>query len=64
MRTFGRWLLANPVRLVEMCSGILLLGVATLVWESAASAAISYFLGALLLFLTLHACLNQGRSGR
>jgi len=64
VRAFGRWLVASPIRLAELCSGILLLGVATLAWENAASAAFFYFLGALLLFLTLYSYLNQGRPGR
>ena len=64
MRAFGRWLLASPIRLIEACSGLLLLGVATLWWENAGSAVLTYFFGALLLFLTLRAYLDQGRPGR
>ena len=64
MRAFGRWLLASPIQLIEAYGGILLLGAATLVWDSAGSAILMYFFGALLLFLTLHSYLKQDGSGR
>lgn len=64
MKLFGRWPLTKPIRLIEACGGLLLLGAATLWWENAGSAAYFYFLGALLPFLTLHSYLEQGRPGR
>ena len=64
MMAFGRWLLVSPIRIIEVCSGLLLLGVATLVWDSAAGAASTFFLGALLLFLTLYSYLKQEGSDR
>ena len=63
MRAFGRWLVASPIRIIEVCSGLLLLGVATLVWDSAAGAVSTFVLGSLLLFLTLYSYLKHGKPG-
>ena len=54
----------RPIRLVEVCAGILLIVVAALGSDDGRSLAFLYFLGALLLFLTLYSYLNGDRPRR
>lgn len=64
MKDFFGWLVRTPPRLVEAVSGVLLLLAALPFAEGGVPSITFYGLGALLLFLTLYAYLNQGRSDR
>ena len=65
MRAFFGWLVRSPIRLVEACFGVLLLTAALTFGRGGTTPSVFlYFFGALLLFLTLYAYLNQGGPGR
>ena len=60
MRDFVVWVVRSPVRLVEFLFGVLLLAAAFLFSEGGLPSISLYGFGALLLFLTLYAYLDQG----
>jgi hypothetical protein len=61
VRRFGSWLVRSPIRLLELCAGLVLLAAAALLADGRGAAAFLYFFGALLLFLTLYSYLTQER---
>ena len=63
MRIFATWLVSRPIRLIELCSAIVLLGAAALS-DTFGTAVFLYSLATLLLVLLLMSYLNQDRPGR
>ena len=61
MRTFGRWLLERPVRLLELCSAIVLLLAAVFFSDTFGTSVFTYGLGTLLLILLLKSFLDGDR---
>ena len=61
MRTFGRWLVERPVRLLELCSAIVLLLAAVFFSDTFGAALFTYGLAALLLILLLKSFLDGDR---
>lgn len=61
MRTFGRWLLERPVRLLELCSAIVLLIAAVFLSDTFGTSVLTYGLATLLLILLLKAFLDGDR---
>ena len=53
MRTFGRWLLERPVRLLELCSAVVLLLAALFFSHAFGTSVFLYGLAALLFILLL-----------
>jgi len=64
MRVFAMWLVSRPIRLIELCSAIVLMVAATTVASTFATAAFHYSLATLLPVLLLMSYLDQGRPGR
>jgi len=64
MRVFAMWLVSRPIRLIELCSGIVLMVAATTVANTFGTAVLLYSLATLLLVLLLMSYLDQGRPGR
>ena len=61
MRTFGKWLLEKPVRLLELCSAIVLLLAAVLFSDTFGTALFTYGLSALLFILLLKSFIDGDR---
>ncbi len=61
MRAFGRWLLERPLRLLELCSAIVLLLAAVFFSDTFGTSAFTYGLAALLLILLLKSFLDGDR---
>ena len=61
MRTFGRWLLQRPVRLLELCSAIVLLLAAVFFSDAFGTSVFMYGLSALLFILLLKAFIDGDR---
>ena len=61
MRTFGRWLMERPVRLLELFSGIVLLLAAVFFSDTFGSALFTYGLATLLFILLLKSFLDGDR---
>jgi hypothetical protein len=64
MRVFAMWLVSRPIRLIELCSAIVLMVAATTVASTFGTAVFLYSLATLLLVLLLMSYLDQGRPGR
>ena len=62
MRVFAMWLVSRPIRLIELCSAIVLMVAAT-VAGAIGTAVFLYSLATLLLVLLLVSYLNQDRPG-
>jgi hypothetical protein len=62
MRVFAMWLVSRPIRLIELCSAIVLMVAAT-VAVAIGTAVFLYSLATLLLVLLLVSYLNQDRPG-
>ena len=62
MRSLGRWLRERPIRLIELCSAVVLM-VAAAMSDAFVTAVFCYSLAALLLIALLYSFLNQGRPG-
>lgn len=60
MRDFGFWLRERPIRLMELCSAVVLI-VAAVISDTFVKAAFRYSLAALLLIVLLYSFLNQDR---
>jgi hypothetical protein len=58
------WLVSRPIRLIELCSAIVLMVAVTTVASTFGTAALLYSLVPLLLALLLMSYLDQGRPGR
>ena len=63
MRVFAVWLVSRPIRLIEVCSAIVLMVAAT-VAGTFGTAVFLYSLATLLLVLLLMSYLDQDRPGR
>ena len=61
MRAFGTWLLQRPVRLLELCSAIILLLAAVFFSDTFGTALFVYGLAALLFILLLKSFLDGDR---
>ncbi len=61
MRTFGRWLLERPVRLLELCSAIVLLLAAVFFSDTFGTSVFTYGLSTLLFVLLLKSFLDGDR---
>ena len=61
MRRFGRWLLQRPVRLLELCSAIVLLLAAVFFSSTFGTSAFMYGLSALLFILLLKSFIDGDR---
>ncbi|QIN79545.1 hypothetical protein GBA65_14610 [Rubrobacter marinus] len=61
MRTFGRWLLQRPVRLIELCSATVLLLAAAFFVDAFGTAVVTYGLATLLFVLLLKSFLDGDR---
>jgi hypothetical protein len=62
MRVFATWLVSRPIRLIELCSAIVLMVAAT-VASTFGTAVFLYSLATLLLVLLLMSYLDQDRPG-
>ncbi len=63
MRVFAVWLVNRPIRLIEVCSAIVLM-VAAIAASTFGTAVFLYCLASLLLVLLLMSYLDQDRPGR
>ena len=61
MRTFGRWLLERPVRLLELCSAVVLLLAALFFSHAFGTSVFLYGLAALLFILLLKSFIDGDR---
>ena len=63
MRIFAMWLVSRPIRIIEVCSAIVLMVAATIA-STFGTAVLLYSLATLLLVLLLMSYLDQDRPGR
>ena len=61
MRTFGRWLLQRPVRLLELCSAAVLLLAALFFSDTFGTSVFMYGLAAFLFILLLKSFIDGDR---
>ena len=64
MRVFAMWLVSRPIRLIELCSAIVLMVAASTLADTFGTAVFLYSLATLLLVLLLMSYLDQDRPGR
>ena len=63
MKIFAMWLVSRPIRIIELCSAIVLMVAATIA-STFGTAVLLYSLATLLLVLLLMSYLDQDRPGR
>ena len=63
MKIFAMWLVSRPIRVIEVCSAIVLMVAATIA-STFGTAVFLYALATLLLVLLLMSYLDQDRPGR
>ncbi len=63
MKIFAMWLVSRPIRIIEVCSAIVLMVAATIA-STFGTAVFLYSLATLLLVLLLMSYLDQDRPGR
>ena len=61
MRTFGRWLFERPVRLLELCSAVVLLLAALFFADTFGTSVFVYGLAALMFILLLKSFIDGDR---